>query len=151
MTPGSTATATVRGVLNVPVMAVADGSQTGWLSAYPVASFTFHTDDQVADVVQTFPIDLGTGDLDALDQVISGTATETTVEILAGLKERILTARAGASRPTEPTAKGSIAVDVDGREWVRVAASTTRRAWFQAATKAYAYTWDEFEPIRVLP
>lgn len=150
--PGTLATATVRGVADVPVMAVVDGSAAGWLSALPIGTFTFHSDDQVTDVTQTFPLALAAGDLDALDQVIStGAATAETIAILADLRARIVTARAGSSKPPEPLARGSVVVDVDGREWVRVGGSNVRKAWFQLALAAYGYTWDDFEAIRVLP
>lgn len=147
---GTTAIATVRTVPGVPVMAVSDGDQAGWLSAYPVLTFTFHPPDQITDVAPTYPLDLVDGDLDALDQAAAGAVTEQTTATLVALRERIVRARAGAARPSEPMRRGAVAVDVDGREWVRVASPGIPAAWFQHATRRYAVPWTDFQPIRVV-
>jgi hypothetical protein len=149
--PGTIADATVRDLPNVRVVSVADGDQRGWMSVFPVASFTFHPDELVADVIQVFPVDVTEEDLAALAVVITAGTPAEAMAALTDLRARLVAARAGAAKPPEPTARGSVVVDVDGREWVRAGRPTTVRAWVQFETGQTGVAYDEIQAVRVLP
>lgn len=149
--PGTIADATVRELPNVRVMAVVDGDRAGWLSALPVGSFTFHPDELVADVVEVYPVDITDAELAALQQVITAGTPADAIAALTSLRDRLVAARADAAKPLEPTDRGAIVIDADGREWVRVSRPNVVRGWVQFETRQTGMSYAEIKAVRVLP
>jgi len=142
-TPGTIATATVRGRPSVRVMATSDGDTgTAWMSATPVKSFTWHPDELVTDVVVLTAAEVTAADLAALTN--TGGAT------LLALRDKLAAAQLPPPKPAEPLERGSVVLDVDGRRWVRVAGPAVGRAWVQFETRQVGIAYDEINAVQIV-
>jgi len=142
-TPGTIATATVRGRPGVRVMATSDGeTKTAWMSATPVGSFTWHPDHLVTDVVVLTATAVDPADLTAL--------TDAGDALLLALRDRLTAAQLPPAKPAEPVKRGSVVIDAEGRQWVRASASATRRGWVQFETRQTGITYDQINAVRVI-
>jgi len=141
-TPGTIATATVRGRPGVRVMATSDGeTRTAWMSPTPVKSFTWHPDELVTDVVVLTAAEVTAADLTAL--------TNAGGETLLALRDKLAAAQLPAPKPAEPLERGSVVLDVDGRRWVRAAGPSVRRAWVQFETRQIGIAYDEINAVQI--
>ena len=142
-TPGTIATATVRGRPGVRVMATSDGeTRTAWMSPTPVKSFTWHPDELVTDVVVLTAAEVTAADLTAL--------TNAGGETLLALRDRLTAAQLPPPKPAEPLKRGAVVLDTQGRPWVRAAASGVNRAWVQFETRQTGITYDQIDAVKVV-
>jgi len=142
-TPGTIATATVRGRPGVRVMATSDGdTRTAWMSATPIASFTWHPDHLVTDVVVLTAATVTAADLAALTN--AGGAT------LLALRDKLAAAQTPPPKPNEPLTRGAVVLDVDGRQWVRAAASGVNRAWVQFETRKTGVAYGDILAVQII-
>lgn len=142
-TPGTVATATVRGLTGVRVMAISDGENAAaWMSATPVRSHTWHPADLVTDLLVLTAAEVTAADLTALTN--AGGAT------LLALRDKLAAAQLPAPKPAEPLERGSVVLDVDGRQWVRASAPGVSRGWVQFETRQTGITYAEINAVRIL-
>lgn len=142
---GTLATATVRDIPDLRVLAATDGSTTGWISATPVYGFTFHTADQVTDLV---PLAVVAATDDEIELVRAAAAGPVDVEALHAFADRLEASRA-VPKPLEPTYRGSTLLDQDNAEWVRTH-PTDPASWTQHESGQTGCTYAQIDAVAVL-